>query len=100
MASAVMECFASESFRNTTPAVFEITLKLKYAQDEVTGQMYDIIRDTVSFDIGRIFSSDLIGQGLFRNSIKGNRNSWASDVKMNTKPLTKKLEQLTKAFSD
>lgn len=100
MASAVMECFASESYRNTTPAVFEITLKLKYAQDEVTGQMYDIIRDTVSFDIGRIFSSDLIGQGLFRNSIKGNRNSWASDVKANLKPLQKKLEQLTKAFSD
>lgn len=99
MASAVMECFASESYRTTTPAVFEITLKLKYAQDDITGQMYDIIRDTVSFDIGRIFSSSLIGQGLFRNSISGNRNSWASDVKANLKPLQKKLELLTKAFS-
>lgn len=99
-ASAVMECFASESYRTTTPAVFEITLKLKYAQDDITGQMYDMIRQNVSFDIGRIFSSDLIGQSLFRNTISGNRNSWASDVKMNTKPLTKKLEQLTKAFQD
>ena len=100
MASAVMECFASESYRTTTPAVFEITLKLKYAQDDVTGQMYDIIRDTVSFDIGRIFSASLIGQGLYRNSISGNRNSWASDVKANLKPLQKKLENLYKAFAD
>ena len=95
-----MECFASESYRITTPAVFEITLKLKYAQDDITGQMYDMIRQNVSFDIGRIFSSDLIGQGLFRNSISGNRNTWASDVKANLNPLTKKLEQLTKAFGD
>ena len=100
MASAVMECFASESYRNTTPAVFEMSLKLKYAQDDITGQMYDIIRDTVTFDIGRIFSSSLIGQGLFRNSISGNRNSWASDVKANLKPLEKKLEKLSDAFAD
>lgn len=99
-ASAVMECFASESYRITTPAVFEITLKLKYAQDDITGQMYDLIRQNVSFDIGRIFSDKLIGQGLFRNSIKNNRNSWASDVKANLKPLGKKLELLDKAFSD
>ena len=98
MASAVMECFASESYRTTTPAVFEITLKLKYAQDDITGQMYDMIRQNVSFDIGRIFSSSLIGQGLFRNSISGNRNTWASDVKANLKPLEKKLEKLTAAF--
>ena len=100
MASAVMECFASESYRTTTPAVFEITLKLKYAQDDITGQMYDLIRQNVSFDIGRIFSSKLIGQGLFRNSISGNRNTWASDVKANLKPLQKKLEQLTAAFGE
>ena len=62
--------------------------------------MYDIIRQNVSFDIGRIFSDKLIGQGLFRNSIKNNRNSWASDVKANLKPLGKKLELLDKAFSD
>lgn len=99
MASAVMECFASESYRNTTPAVFEMSLKLKYAQDDITGQMYDIIRDTVSFDIGRIFSASLIDQGLFRNSIANNRNSWASDVKANLKPLEKKLEKLAAAFS-
>ena len=99
-ASAVMECFASESYRTTTPAVFEITLKLKYAQDDITGQMYDMIRSNVSFDIGRIFSDKLIGQGLFRNSISGNRNTWASDLKQNMKPLEKKLEALNKAFAD
>ncbi len=98
MASAVMECFASESYRNTTPAVFEITLKLKYAQDEITGQMYDLIRESVTFDIGRIFSSNLISQSGFRTTIEKDRNNWASSTKANSKVLEKKLEALTEAF--
>lgn len=99
-ASAVMECFASESYRTTTPAVFEITLKLKYAQNDISGQMYDLIRKNASFDIGRFFAEKLIGFDLFRVVIASNKSTWVSDMKMNLKVFEKKLDNLQKAFED
>lgn len=97
-ASVVLECLASESYRITTPAVFEITLKLKYSQDEVSGQMYDIIRENITYDLGRLYSDALIGQGTFRNAISSNSSNWMSTVKAFKTPMAKKLAALENSF--
>ena len=55
-AGAVMECMASEGYRTISPAVFEVCLKIRYANDLDSGKMYDLIREGVVFDIGRVFS--------------------------------------------
>lgn len=98
MMAAVLECFASEGYRQVTPALFEITLKIKYSDDEVSSQMYDLIRENVTFDIGRIFSSQLIPQSDFRNALANNQNAWASVTKIRVKLLESKLKTLQKAF--
>lgn len=59
IATAVLECWASEAYRRTTPAIFEVNMKLRYAKDNVDSQMFDILRNTVRYDLGRIFSDDL-----------------------------------------
>ena len=84
MASAFIECFASEGYRQVTPAVFEISL---------SGIMYDMIRANITYDIGRIFSSDLIGQGTFRNAVSGQQN-WGSVAKQAAKSLGRQLKTL------
>ena len=93
MASAFIECFASEGYRQVTPAVFELSLKTRYVDDATSGLMYDIIRANITYDVGRIFSSDLIGQGTFRNAVAG-AQAWGSVAKQAAKGLTKTLKNL------
>ena len=56
-AGAVMECMASEGYRTISPAVFEVCLKVRYANDHDSAKMYDLVREGVVFDIGRVFST-------------------------------------------
>ncbi len=98
MASAFIECFASEGFRKVTPAVFEISLKTRYVDDALSGLMYDIIRANITYDVGRIFSDSLIGQSNFRNAVK-NGSAWGSVSKTATTSLKKKLVTLNKALN-
>ena len=68
--SAVLEYYAYESYLKVTPAVFEISLKTRYSQDDISSHMYDTVRANITFDIGRIFSSNVLknaqGQTLLR----------------------------------
>ena len=77
MSAAILECLASESYRTVSPALFEVALKVKYAGDDDVSEMYDIIRDSAVFDIGRIFNDSLESKtySLFRSAlIDGNKN--------------------------
>jgi len=79
--AAVLEAMASESYRSVTPAYFETALKVKYAADEETAQMFDIIRDNISFDFGYIYTLSLNGiSDKFKDAINKNRPEWASNV--------------------
>ena len=100
MSAAVMEAMASESFRTVSPALFENAFKVKYAQDQQSSLMYDLIRSTVSFDFGRVFNNDLGGltYSLFRTAVVSQNTNWASTVKSNEKVLNKQIEKLTKAL--
>ena len=98
MASAFIECFASEGYRKVTPAVFELSLKTRYVDDPISGNMYDIIRANITYDIGRIFSSDLIGQGTFRNAVASGA-PWGSTSTQAAKGLDKSLVRLNKALN-
>ena len=98
MMAAVLECFASEGYRQVTPALFEITLKVKYADDPVSAEMYDLIRENVTFDIGRIFSNSLIPQSDFRTAIAQNQTTWAAIAAVRSRLMTTKLKNLQKIF--
>ncbi|MBQ3708572.1 MAG: hypothetical protein II889_11805 [Clostridia bacterium] len=100
MSAAVLEAMASESFRTVSPALFENAFKVKYAQDQQSSLMYDLIRSTVSFDFGRVFNNDLSGltYSLFRSSVTSGNTNWASTMKSNEKVLAKQLDKLTKSL--
>ncbi len=97
MASAFIECFASEGYRKVTPAVFELSLKTRYVDDPISGNMYDIIRSNITYDVGRIFSDSLIKQSTFRDAVK-NGAPWGSTAKMAAKGLDKTLVRLNKTL--
>ena len=100
MISAIMQAYAFYGKQEIVPAVFEQTLKLKYSDTELDAQMYDIIRSSLTFDIGRFYAKVLIGQGDFRTSVSQNTGGWASKMRALEKPLTKSLSTLEEAFSN
>ena len=54
--AAVIEALGSQNYRSVTPKVFEAAMKVRYASDSEAGEMYDILRNGISFDLGRLFA--------------------------------------------
>ncbi len=52
--AAVLEALASENYRSVVPTYFESALKVKYARDDASSKMFDIIRAGIHFDLGII----------------------------------------------
>ncbi|MBO7176284.1 MAG: hypothetical protein J6W14_02815, partial [Clostridia bacterium] len=96
MAGAVLECMASESYRQVTPAVFETAMKLKYSAGEDDSRMYDLVRDTIQFDLGRIFTTPLrnISYSPFRNACNNGNTHSVSIIKAEAKVMQKALDQI------
>ena len=99
MCSAVIEVYASEGYRQVTPALFETTLKIKYVSDEISSRMYDIIRENLCFDLGRIHSTDLISQSTIKNIYINNAAaSWTTAAISATRSLEARLDILKQIY--
>ncbi len=100
-AGAVMECLGSAGYKLVSPALFETALKVKYANDQDSAEMYDIIRAGATFDIGRVFNDSFGGKtySLFRGACKNNNTDWASTFETNKASLESVLEQLNEVYA-
>jgi hypothetical protein len=101
-AAAVMECLASESYRQVTPALFETTMKIKYAEDEKTSEIYDLIKTNIDFDPARIYVKEFGGDlaSLFKNCVIQNSTAWSSRISAVSKIATKKCETINATLGD
>lgn len=97
MASAFLECYASDGYRHISPAIYEYTTRDRYGRNELSSLIYDIVRENIVYDPGRIFSQQLIGQTAFRDAIK-NSSKWATAVSMQERLLQKAIVNLNKAL--
>ena len=87
-ASAVLEALGSAAYRTTTPAVFVTTMQKRYSKDDSTSRIFDLIRSTASFDIGRLLCSSFnLGNynnatyRMFRSALGEGDRSWTSTYK-------------------
>lgn len=94
-AAYLLEALVSESYRTVTPVLFEVTMKVRHVDDSTAANMFDMIRDGVSFDAGRIFCSSLnnITYKTFRKSISEN-SRYAIKINSDLKILKGYLERL------
>jgi ABC-type glycerol-3-phosphate transport system substrate-binding protein len=100
MSAAVLECLASESYRTVSPALFETAMKVKYSSDNAASAMYDIIRGSVVFDIGRIFNDSMnaLTYGMFRSAVSGRNKNWISTYTSNEKTLNRLFDGVISAL--
>ena len=54
---AVLEQMAYEGYHEVIPTYYEIVLKTKLARDDTSAKMLDLIRESVTNDIARIYNS-------------------------------------------
>ncbi len=84
LAGAVLECMASVGYTQVTPAFFEESMKVKYSDAiPASRQIFDIIRDSVTFDWGFycMFGFANSSQLYVYTPINDNNLGWASLVK-------------------
>lgn len=102
-AAVALECLGSEGYRIITPALFEITMKARYAENKDAADMFELIRGGVTFDVGRIFTSSLekLTYNIFRNNISdATKASYLTSFNSKKKILDMNLEKLNDVFSD
>lgn len=103
MAGATLEALASDGYRNITPAIFEEGLKVKYSESHNDAAVYDIIRESVMFDIGRLWGDQIFTSwrhafGTFRNAIEHQEN-WMSTVAMTQGPFIECLNNIVNTIT-
>lgn len=93
---ALLECLASEGYRQVTPALFEVAMKTRYSNDDISSRMYDVVRGCVTFDLGRVFNESLgkIPNATLRNMVQSGSSAWMSKYGSIKKPLGKYLEDI------
>lgn len=97
-----LECMASESYRTVTPIVFTKTLKSTYSTDQESSRMLDIIRSSIVFDVGRIYSYefDNLTLTVWRDCIKNANSNFSAEYKRVAEGvIDKKLSALREKFS-
>lgn len=100
-AAAVLECMGSESYRRVTPALFEQSMKIRYAESPDDSVMYDTIKRTVVMDLGRIFTTPLENNSYapFRNAVKNDTAaSWIRNAKSITSVMNASIKKINDAF--
>ncbi len=104
MSSAVIECFASEGYRKTSPALFENNMKYRYTPDTEgkgdSARMFDLIRENINFDLGRLFSNDLNYMSEMPSEAAAGSRSWASSKSQYQRVLNKAVINLNKALAE
>lgn len=80
MAAATMQVLGYYAMLYTTPAVFEVTLKGKWSKEEETLLMWDYMREGISFDLGRIYHTQLQAPADFVSTAIANGTEWSTLV--------------------
>ena len=101
--TAVIECWGSEGYRKTTPALFEETMKARYADATDDADMWNIIRNTACFDLGRLYAKQELGGYYIAEEISkvacgNNAGNWASRFDSIKTPMIASLKQIVEKY--
>jgi len=98
---AVIEALAVESRKSVLPAFYEIALKTKYARDEESAEMIDIICEGMSYNFGVEYVVPLGTPHLeWRFMVTDKKNNIVSSVEKKMSLWEKNLVKILAAYED
>ena len=104
--AAVIEALASEGYRTVSPAVFNKAFQIRYSENPTIAAMFDIIRNSTSFDIGRLSSHTFEEAKVksmvfaFRETVLGNAGGWKTVVARFGTKWANELEIISRAYAN
>ncbi|MBQ3482837.1 MAG: hypothetical protein IJA78_01530 [Clostridia bacterium] len=98
MLSAVIECWGSEGYALTTPQIFNVNMLSKWAEGEDEVAMFQYVRTSIIYDLGKIFGSDLsvMQQKPLIAATFG--NSWSQTYQAYIGTIEAQLAELVRGF--
>ncbi len=100
-AASTLELMAYQSYLLITPALFEESMKVRYSDAGDDSLMYNIIRENVVIDLGRLMTTQVsnLSYSIFRNAVQNNQTgSWSALLKTNVKMFKKKIDTINEAI--
>ncbi len=98
--TAIIEALSYYSYYNVTPTFYEDALKAKYVRDSQSGQVIDIVRDSICTDYLIGIYRTTIGQHIINRVVEKKNDfvsSWEKSLKSYTKQMDKAYETLEKS---
>jgi hypothetical protein len=96
-AVTTLEAMGSANHRTVTPAIFEVAMKVRYQDDPQASEMFDILKNNISFDIGRIYA-DALGKStanVFRTTaLSANPSGYVTNVTKNKRVIENGLKKI------
>jgi hypothetical protein len=100
-AATTLEAMGSENYRSVTPAVFEVAMKVRYTDDPQVADMFDILKENVSFDVGKLYyyTMEKTTSKVFSDTcLSSNPSGFLSVLKTSTRVINNKLKTLMAAY--
>ena len=84
VAGTVLQSMAAQSYEKITPVLFEETLQLRYSPENADAEMFDILKDRLCFDVGRMYCKSVedYSWSLFRNAVANQSTAYTTQIAM------------------
>ena len=92
--SVILEALGAEARNTTLPAFKEISLRTKFARDDESAEMIDIIFNSLAVDLGDLFFLDI--RDAFMNEVRG-KGGFASVTEKRSASFQKILDKVNEA---
>ncbi len=97
--AVIMEALTAESYYTLRPAYYDVALKTKYARDEESGRMLDLIFSSRCYDIGYVYAWG--GLNLIPNTLYSAKSTdFASQFAKTEEKALKALEKTVEQFRE
>ncbi len=102
-AATTLEAMASENYRSVTPAVFEVAMKVRYTDDPQVADMFDILKENVSFDVGKLYyyATEKLPSKIFSDTcLSANPAGFLSTLKRSERVINNKIKEIMKGYEN
>lgn len=96
----ILEAMAAGGFKTVRPAVYDIALKSKYARDDATYEMIDLVIEGRDADFAEIFDNWGLTYTLDILVARSESKDWASHYKQKEKVQDKLIQDAVKQFME
>ena len=100
MSGAVIDVLSALSYDNVVPAYYEMALKSKFARDNESGEMLDLIRDGVTVNFGYFYHCDIDTGRFMRVLLEQENSNFASYYAANEKAFNRNLNRILRTYAD